>query len=332
MSIRSDIRQGLRQRFLSWKSGETLSQADLNRVAAKGPLAGQDLAMHGALQEALQRRSSSLGPGSLDEDSLLRRCQDNVDRLETPAELFHGGLPRGEKVRQGRDENCVLTSVAIGLAHHRPQVLQNILREDESGAIQLALPGQAPRYCDLPSEQDLLRHSCAYQSGLWMTVLSKELGTVGQLVPSQAIKLLTGSRSDEDIQQFTRASTTHRKLEESMNKGRVVLAGRGGWDREVSGLSKNHSYAVVGYDPERHQVQMQDPAGNEPLGPDGKARDGVLDGEFGVSLGEFRNWFSRVHYERPKEDSDGDQGSNKWGQKISQWLWGSNGVGNPVKG
>ena len=88
-----------------------------------------------------------------------------------------------------------------------------------------------------------------------------------------------------------------------MEKRQVVIAGRGGFDAEVPGLTRNHSYAVIGYDPNFARVRLQDPEGNEPRDADGKARDGDYDGQFSLSVKEFKSWFSSIHYEETDKPS-----------------------------
>ena len=127
----------------------------------------------------------------------------------------------------------------------------------------------------------------------------------------------------------TSEQALRRKLETAMDKRQVVIAGRGGFDSEVAGLTRNHSYAVIGYDRSFARVRLQDPEGNEPRDAQGKARDGDYDGQFSLSIQEFKSWFSSVHYEQT------DKGSF-WGDfldKVKKAVAGpSGGGGVPVSG
>jgi hypothetical protein len=235
-------------------------------------------------------------------ERLELRYADSLERIQTPASLFPQGVPDAQSVRQGKQPDCVLTSTCISLAQQRPESLLTLFEEDPKG-LQLRLPGERARGVSLPTDHDLLNHSCAYQNGAWMTVLARELGPVGRLVPAQAIKKLTGHKVDQDMMFLTSERTTRQKLELAMEKRAVVIAGRNGLNDEVPGLTKNHSYAVVGYDPAFARVRLQDPEGNEPLNPQGVARDGEMDGRFSMPIAEFRSNFSTIHYERVNQPS-----------------------------
>ncbi len=241
------------------------------------------------------------------------RFRDAQRRLTTPDKLFVG-TPDACSVRQGQKPNCVLTSAVIGLAKQRPGSIQGLLVEQDNQVL-LKLPGKEPRAIGRASREDLLEQSCSYQSGQWMTLLSRELGRVGEMEPGSAIEMLTGYPVDGDWLRLQNEQTLRRKLDSAISSHQVVIAGRSGWDHERAGLSRNHSYAVLGYSAVGDSVALQDPAGCEPVDAQGRALDGQLDGRFSLKLPEFKKLFSTIHYEQ----SEKPQG---WWGKVSGWAGG----------
>lgn len=306
MITQTPFSQALRDRFSSWSQGRaSLTAHDLDRLYSDPKVGGEDLALLAAAREFGQ----DLSPAALDQyeqgggtKTLEARYRDNLDRLQTPRSLFPQGGPDFTAVTQGKEQNCVLTSTCISLAQQRPECLTQLLSETESGVV-LRLPGEKERCVSMPTDRELLTHSCAYQNGAWMTILSRELGSVGALKPSKAVQKVTGHKVDQDLMMTTSEHVLRKKLDSAMEKHQVVIAGRSGFDSEVPGLTRNHSYAVIGYDPNFARVRLQDPEGNEPRDADGKARDGDYDGQFSVSVKEFKSWFSSIHYEETDKPS-----------------------------
>jgi hypothetical protein len=288
------LSQAARERMSRW-SGQNLTKLEP---------AGQDAAVVAALTPVLDRG------GKLTEDVLQKvgedqeeSFQDALQRLATPRKLFVN-LPDPSSVRQGGQPDCVLTSTAIALAAQRPYDIFRMLEETDKGYV-LALPNGTRREGTLPTDKDIVTNSCAFASGLWMTVLSKELGPVGRIWRPRAIDALTGHGSDTDVLKLQFSDTTRKKLRATLDDCGVVLAGRSMIATDVKGLSREHSYAVLGYDKDTDTVKMQDPAGDEPLNEAGEALDGTLDGRFTVKLGDFRSWFSTVTYEKTKTTKTG---------------------------
>lgn len=306
MITQTPFSQAIRDRFSSWSQGRSnVSANDLENLLSDPKVSGEELALVAAAKEFGQ----DLSPSVLDQyeqaggaKALEARYRDNLERLQTPRALFPQGGPDFAAVVQGKEQNCVLTSTCLSLAKQRPEALSQLLCETDGGVV-LRLPGEKERCVAMPSDRELLTHSCAYQNGAWMTILSRELGSVGALKPSNAVQKVTGHKVDQDLMMTTSETALRRKLEGAMEKHQVVIAGRGGLDQEVLGLTRNHSYAVIGYDPNFARVRLQDPEGNEPRDLDGKARDGDYDGQFSVSVKEFKSWFSSVHYEETDKPS-----------------------------
>lgn len=282
-----------RERMARW-SGQNLTRLEPQ---------GQDAAVLAALTPVLDN-------GKLTEDVLEKvdevgeeRYQDALQRLATPRKLFVN-LPDPSTVRQAGEPDCVLTSTAIALAAQRPYDIFRMLEETDKGYV-LALPNGTTREGALPSDWDVVKNSCAFSSGLWMTVLSKELGPVGRLWRPRAIDALTGHGSDTDILKLQFSNTTSKKLKATLDDCGVVLAGRSMIAKDVPGLQREHSYAVLAYDKNEDKVSLQDPVGNEPVNAAGEALDGTKDGRFTVTLGQFRSWFSTVTYEKTKTTKTG---------------------------
>lgn len=310
MINQTPLSQAAREGFNRWSGGrEKLTGQDLDKLANDPKIQGADQAIIATLRDLPravgQRDLTSQAIETFESQgspALERRFQDNLRRVATPKTLFPQGGPDANVVRQGRQPDCVLTSTCISLAHMRPEELSKLVVEGEK-AVVLMLPGENARKVSLPTDRELLQHSCAYQNGAWMTVIAKELGPVGRLNPGQAIKKLTGHKVDRDMMFWTSEQTLKKKLEQALEKRAVVIAGRSGEKESVPGLTKNHSFSVIGYDPAFARVRLQDPEGNEPLDAQGKPRDGDLDGQFSVSVREFKQWFTNVHYEQIAQPS-----------------------------
>ena len=311
MITQTPFSQAIRDRFGSWSQGRSsLSAIDMEKLYANPKLSGEDLAVLAVAKDLPgQVGGHDLTPAALDKyeqaggaERLEARYRDNLERLRTPRTLFPQGGPDFSAVMQGKEQNCVLTSTCISLAQQRPEALTQLLCETDKGVV-LRLPGEKERCVSMPTDRELLTHSCAYQNGAWMTILSRELGTIGSFKPSKAVQKLTGHKVDQDLMMTTSEATLRKKLDSAMEKHQVVIAGRSGFDAQVPGLTRNHSYAVIGYDPSFAWVRLQDPEGNEPRDASGKARDGDNDGQFSVTVKEFNSWFSSIHYEETDKPS-----------------------------
>ena len=229
------------------------------------------------------------------------KYRDCVRRVElTPQQLFGPDGPQAGSVRQGSHPNCVLTSTAIGLAHHRPEELRQMLRQTPAGSFEVHFrDGSPPQTVELPPARDVVKNSCAFQSGLWMTVLDQVTGNVGMVFRSRAMKKMTGHGVDGDSLQWTRRSTTRRKLTEATQDRRVVLACR--QETELpspAGLTSGHCYAVLGYQPDTDLISLQDPNGDEPRDVQGQALDGQADGRFEMTVAQFYSTFASIYYEQ----------------------------------
>ncbi|MBS2038087.1 hypothetical protein JST97_24085 [bacterium] len=303
--------QAIRQRFSHWSQGRSsLSASELEKLCSDPSLKGEDLALLMVAKDLPQQVGGhDLNAAALDKyeaqngsRQLEARYHDNLERLKTPRELFPQGGPDFEAVRQGQEPNCVLTTTCISLAQQRPEALTQLLCETDQGVV-LRLPGEKERCVAMPTDRELLQHSCAYGNGAWMTILSRELGSIGALKPAKAVNKVTGHKVDQDWMMTTSEHALRKKLEGAMEKHQVVIAGRGGMDAQVTGLTRNHSFAVIGYDANFARVRLLDPEGNEPVDSSGKARDGDYDGQFSVSVSEFKSWFSSIHYEETDKPS-----------------------------
>lgn len=228
------------------------------------------------------------------------KYQDVLHRFQsTPQQLFASQDLRAELVRQGSNPNCVFTSTAIALAHQRPVELREMLRQTPDRQFQVHFrDGSAPQTVAPVTTREIVKNSCAFESGLWMTVLDQAAGNVGMVFRSRSIKKMTGHRTDVDQLQWTRQSTTRRKLTEATQALRVMLACREG-DQITSppGLSSGHCYAVLGYQPETDKILLQDPNGDEPLDSQNQPKDGLADGRFEMTVDQFYGAFTSINYE-----------------------------------
>jgi len=228
------------------------------------------------------------------------KYQDVLHRFQsTPQQLFTSQGPRAELVRQGSNPNCVLTSTAIALAHHRPEELREMLYQTPDGQFQVQFrDGSAPKTVAPVTTREVVKNSCAFESGLWMTVLDKAAGNVGMVFRQRVIKKMTGHHTDVDQLQWTRRSTTRRKLSEATQAQRVILACR--QESELpgpSGLTPGHCYAVLGYQPETDKILLQDPNGDEPRDNQNQPLDGQADGRFEMTVDQFYSAFTSINYE-----------------------------------
>jgi hypothetical protein len=229
------------------------------------------------------------------------KYQDVLRRLEsTPQQLFGPTGPRADWVRQGSNPNCVLTSTAIGLAHHRPQELREMLQQTPDGQFRVHFrDGSPPQLVAPVTAREVVKNSCGFESGLWMTVLDEATHDVGMIFRSRAVKKMTGHDCDGDTLAWTRRSTTRRKLSEATRAQRVILACR--QESELpspAGLTPGHCYAVLGYAPETDKIWLQDPNGDEPRDDLGAPLDGQPDGRFEMTVDRFYATFSSIYYEK----------------------------------
>ena len=134
MITQTPFSQAIRDHFPSWSAGRSsLSAHDLEKLASDPKLSGQDLAVlkvvkdlpaqvggHDLNSHTLEKYESHLsegGPGILE-----RRYQDNLERLETPRQLFPQRGADSNAVFQGAEQNCVLPPLALLWPSSAPSV------------------------------------------------------------------------------------------------------------------------------------------------------------------------------------------------------------------
>lgn len=94
-----------------------------------------------------------------------------------------------------------------------------------------------------------------------------------------------------------------RLLQEAMKRNAIVVASTEVQaDGKEYGLRSSHAYAVMGYNPKTKVMVVKDPyhSGDFIDLATGRARDGVNDGVFPITLGEFNLFFSHLRIEAQK--------------------------------
>jgi hypothetical protein len=253
----------------------------------------------------------------------LRRITNAVQR-----DLFASGSPRLDTIHQGRLGNCFCLAPLGAMVHRDPQQVMAMFHRQEDGKFRVTL-GQSTVCVAPPTDAEIALSSSNERDGIWVNLYEKALGEARN--ESRSPEQRTGSPIDalarggsagtmlafitgHEITRFSfkfakdpavSASEGETKLAElrgllkaAAKEKRLMTCGT--LKTTTPGLTPNHAYAVLDYEPETDSVKLWNPHGGKftPKGPAGLTNGyPEKDGMFSLPTSAFVRQFSGMAFE-----------------------------------
>ena len=270
-----------------------------------------------------------------DRPDLAQMYKEGYDRLDETVsrKLFASDLPRLDTIHQGRLGNCFCLAPIGAMVHRDPKQVAGLFVLQEDGTYCVKLGHRSVRLAP-PTDAELALTSSNERDGVWVNLYEKAVGEA--LLREQPrnkragspidvlgrggsagtmVQFITGNKIERFSCRFAKDPTLApadrdarlQKLRERLSAAaqarRLVTCGT--LKTTTPGLSPNHAYAVLAYDPEADTLRLWNPHGGRftPKGDPGLAHGYVrADGVFTVPLGDFVQQFSGLAFETNEPD------------------------------
>lgn len=276
------------------------------------------------LHELADRKATKDWPGL---PAMFSGGLSRIERAERV--LFGSGGPRLETVHQGRMGNCFSLAPLGAIAFHRPDYIVNeMIREAPGGMYDVKLGKQTVRVA-APTDAELAMTATNESDGVWVNVYEKAAGEArNEMKPESEreatgldalnhggsagtmLAFITGHEMVRFSCKFAKdAKTTPAHFDAKLAEMRAALTAAvkesrlitcGTTTTKVPGITPNHAYAVLGYDPATDKIRCWNPHGDtttikgEP-GPENGYP--LTDGIFELPLPVFVKEFSGLAFE-----------------------------------
>ncbi|MFN8608217.1 MAG: C2 family cysteine protease [Vulcanimicrobiota bacterium] len=231
-------------------------------------------------------------------------------------DVFTGGEPLAEAVKQGYFGTCYFLAALVAKAKADPESVKKMIKDNGNGTYTVTFPGARAVTIQAPTDAELLVHASAGSNGMWATIIEKAYGQMRNQdaknpkaepmdqveggSPYDGIPFLTKKGLDVDDLWVTFKSTTRSKIQKALKEHKMITCRvKKGGSKEIQ---DGHVYTVIGYDPKSDMVTIRNPWGEggpraEPQNPDGTAKDGNMDGVFQLTISQFDEIFTGIAYE-----------------------------------
>ena len=247
-------------------------------------------------------------------------------------------------IMQGRfdDSRLIATISSLAKTKSGKELIMSYFSSDDEQHVTVTLPGSPQPFdvaiADIENDKS---YAFTLDGGLWLPVLEKAMALdTDAYISSQKYRahrdlidrvcshtsddsyylsrvhgyyvmwLLTGYYASTIVIDEISLKNLHRTLANYTAHSKIVTADSScvsNHDKgEVTEIIRScHTYSILGYDPDKKQVTLRDPYGEgamldvhtgEPLGDD--------DGEFSISLGKFKEYFDKILFSEPSEQTD----------------------------
>jgi hypothetical protein len=259
--------------------------------------------------------------------SLARYYKMALGRLKrTKPVLFQPDDPRFDRLKQGQEGDCYMLSILAGMVARDPGAVRRMFEEQPDGACQVTFPGGRSVRVPPLTDTQLALYGSGAGGSRWFHVAEEAYALLRNAdrseerkedVPSDSI--VHGGRLDRAITYLTgrRAGSQSLRNKEDINRKvarlrktfatvlgekRLFTAAVGRGTVRPPGITANHAYAVLAYDPASDRVRVWNPHAKDfsPRGPAGLA-NGYLTrgGVFDVPTADFPRVFNYVAWETP---------------------------------
>jgi hypothetical protein len=268
-----------------------------------------------------ERRDPRRTPFTRVFDSYRRRID------EASRELWVGGGPHREAIRQGADGDCYFLAAIGSMLERDPLSVRRLLTPNSDGTFSVLFPGQRVLRLAAPTDAELALYDNSNGDGIWLLLLEKAYGTLrvrqnhkyrstiealdatgGRGSVRESLKVLTGR--DPWVLRFdhrTRGENAVRdRLERALADGELVTVRTARSEPAALPFKvpHQHVWSVLDFDRSRDLVTLWNPWGNDlaPMrsGATGRERrlvEGYATrrGVMQVSMSEFyRFWWGLI--------------------------------------
>jgi hypothetical protein len=237
---------------------------------------------------------------------------------------------RPHAVIQGSAQDCFILAPLASIAAARPELIRDMITDNKDGSFTVTFPGARDRKVTVaaPSADDLSKYSRATELGSWVPVIEKAMAKylkdneqertriIGREVSTaqaadlsqlcekggkaaMVLQLLTGSpASGVEIHKRRDTQPSHEALVSAFaadKQNQPVVASIGNSNERVlkAGLTPNHAYSVLAYDPDAKIVTLRDPYGKAMPNSEGLAIT-TQNGCFRMRLEDFVQHFDEL--------------------------------------
>lgn len=240
-----------------------------------------------------------------------------------------GALPQIDTIHQGKLGNCFCLAPLGALVHGRPQVVAQMFQPQPDGAYHVALGKQTIRVAP-PTDAELAFIASNESSGLWVNLYEKAVATArNEEKPeaersASAIEVLARGGSAGTMLAFITGNeivrfsckwardekTTPTEHDAKLVELRTLLTDTvrdqrlmtcGTLVTTTPGLTPNHAYAILGFDPTTDRLRLWNPHGGSfrPKGEAGPTHGyAMADGIFEIPTADFVKQFSGAAFEQ----------------------------------
>jgi hypothetical protein len=248
----------------------------------------------------------------------LRRITNAVHR-----ELFVSGLPRLDTIHQGRLGNCFCLAPLGAMVNRDPQQVAAMFQPQADGTYRVTL-GKCTLSIAPPTDAEIAMTSSNEHDGIWVNLYEKAVGEArnNPLRPDQRTRLpidalarggsagtMLAFITGHEITRFSfkfakdpavsaderesKLADLRRQLTAAAKEKRLMTCGT--LKTTTPGLTPNHAYALLGYEPNSDSVKLWNPHGGtfSPKGPVGLTNGyPQKEGVFSVPVNALVNQFS----------------------------------------
>lgn len=261
---------------------------------------------------------------------LQRRYRASLRRIRTiQAQVFTDDQPDLASFHQGPLGDCYFVSMVGALAFHHPRALRDMVRTADDGSLAVVFPGHDPVPVPALTDAQVAISSTSGKDGRWLPVIEHAFGALRQrsrpdapdseptdLIArggsaGQSIELLTNHDASRimlggnpakplDPAKIDEIAAKLRSILPALLEAKRLVAVGTGTEGLPPGVSPNHAYAVLGFDPATDTVTIWNPHGNsfKPKGEPGRAHGyPTRAGMFTVPLADMIVVFRGFTYE-----------------------------------
>jgi hypothetical protein len=326
-------------RFAHWDANHDgrLSVVEVDRLVADPKIKGKEAAAVAALARTVHGDKVKPPAGGLTREYLgadrpghtfAKWFAAGVRHLATTDRtLFRPGDPSLHAFRQGPIGDCFVLAPLGAAVARDPAAVRRMIRDRPDGSYRVALGNGTVLDVPAPTDAEIALTAGSAGHGLWINVFEKAFaayrarkpGKLGAGVDAiahggptgQTLAAITGHpvravqiRKDSEpppagMVRTEVAGRIDRLLREAV-AGRRLACASSAAKQSTPGLTRNHAYAVLGYDPAHREVRLWNPHGNtfQPKGPAGLANGyPTKDGFFSMPLDDLVQTFRAVYAE-----------------------------------